>query len=175
MARQTVFVLALVAACAGSPAAAGQGRPEKAGGQSSPKGDGPRTAANKPADDRERWKWWLYDRAELGITDQQSQAINDIFEATIPRLRASRQELDAAEKELSRTIKEHTADLAVVSLQLDRVENARSHHSKLRTLMLYRMHLLLSADQRGKLEALRARRDSDRRDRDAQPGHRYRP
>lgn len=174
MARQTVFVLALVVACAASPAAAGQTRPEKAGGQPSSKGDQPRTAANKP-EDRERWKWWLYDRAELGITDQQSQAINEIFEATLPRLRASRQELDAAEKELSRTIKEHTADLAVVSLQLDRVEHARSHHSKLRTLMLYRMHLILSADQRAKLEALRARRDSDRRDRDSQPGHRYRP
>jgi hypothetical protein len=30
--------------------------------------------------------------------------------------------------------------------------------------MLYRMHLLLSADQRTKLEALRARRDAERKD-----------
>ena len=116
-------------------------------------------------DDRERWKWWLYDRPELGINDQQSASINAIFESTLPKLRETRQELDRAEEEMARIIKEHKADLAVVSGQLDRLESARSQHNKTRTLMLYRMHLLLSAEQRTKLEALRARRDADRRDR----------
>jgi Spy/CpxP family protein refolding chaperone len=115
-------------------------------------------------DERERWKWWLYDRTELGITDQQSASINAIFESTLPKLRETRQELDRAEEEMAKIIKEHKADLAVVSGQLDRVESARSLHNKTRTLMLYRMHLLLSADQRTKLEALRARRDAERKD-----------
>jgi Spy/CpxP family protein refolding chaperone len=115
-------------------------------------------------DERERWKWWLYDRTELGITDQQSASINAIFESTLPKLRETRQELDRAEEEMARIIKEHKADLAVVSGQLDRLESARSLHNKTRTLMLYRMHLLLSADQRTKLEALRARRDKERGD-----------
>ena len=64
---------------------------------------------------------------------------------------------------MARIIKEHKADLAVVSGQLDRLESARSLHNKTRTLMLYRMHLLLSAEQRTKLEALRARRDRPQR------------
>ena len=117
----------------------------------------------------------MYDRVELGINDQQSAAINQIFESTISKLRETRQELDRAEEELSRTIKEHKADLAVVSGQLDRVESARSQYNKTRVLMLYRMHLLLSADQRAKLEAIRARNDQGRRDREPPTGHRRYP
>ena len=41
--------------------------------------------------------------------------------------------------------------------------------------MLYRMHLLLSPDQRSKLEAIRARNDQGRRDRDPPPGYRRYP
>ena len=83
--------------------------------------------------------------------------------------------MDRAEDELSRTIKEHKADIAVVSGLLDRVESARSQHNKMRTLMLYRMHLLLSAEQRTKLEALRARREADRKDSEPPPGLRRHP
>ena len=107
----------------------------------------------------------MYDRAELGITDAQSAAINDIFETTIPRLREARQDLERAEQDLSRTIKEHKADIAFVSLQLDRVESARSHHNKMRSLMLYRIHALLSEEQRVKLEAVRARQNAKRGER----------
>jgi Spy/CpxP family protein refolding chaperone len=124
------------------------------------------TTPASPTSDRERWKWWLYDRAELGITDQQSTQINQIFETTIPKLRESRQELDRAEDELAKTIKESKADTSVVSAQLDRVQAARATHDKTRTLMLYKMHTVLSADQRIRLEALRARQDAARRDRD---------
>ena len=94
-----------------------------------------------------------------GSTISSRPSINAIFESTLPKLRETRQELDRAEEEMARIIKEHKADLAVVSGQLDRLEGARSLHNKTRTLMLYRMHLLLSAEQRTKLEALRARRD----------------
>ena len=177
MARQTTWVLALLVTCvaAGEAAAvsAAQVRPSSQTGAKDAKdtkdskdrdGKDKPSSATKP-DERERWKWWLYDRAELGINDHQSVSINAIFESTLAKLRETRQELDRAEEEMSRIIKEHKADLAVVSGQLDRLESARSLHNKTRTLMLYRMHLLLSAEQRTKLEALRARRDADRRDR----------
>jgi Spy/CpxP family protein refolding chaperone len=173
MARQTTWVLALLVTCvaAGSAAAvsAQQVRPSSPNGAKDTKdkdrdGKDKQSSAVKP-DERERWKWWLYDRTELGINDHQSTSINAIFESTLPKLRETRQELDRAEEEMARIIKEHKADLAVVSGQLDRLESARSQHNKTRTLMLYRMHLLLSAEQRTKLEALRARRDADRRDR----------
>ena len=170
MARQTMWVLALLVSCAtGGTLSASTGqqvRPTATPGTAArePKDQDNKDKAATPAkpDDRERWKWWLYDRAELGISDQQSRDINAIFESTLPKLRETRQELDKAEEEMARIIKEHKADLAVVSGQLDRLESARSQHNKTRTLMLYRMHLLLSPEQRTKLEALRARRDADR-------------
>ena len=180
MARQTIWVLALLVTCAPAgrlSASAGVGQQVRPATPAATKDnkdnkEKDRDKADPKPDERERWKWWLYDRAELGITDQQSTSINQIFESTIPKLRDTRQELDRAEDELSRTIKEHKADLAVVSGQLDRLESARSQHNKTRTLMLYRMHLLLSPEQRTKLEALRARRDADR---PPPPGIRRRP
>lgn len=186
MARQTTWVLALLMSCAPAAAAgvdAGQ-QPRPAGAQT-PAARDAKDAKDKDSKDRqqngakpeerERWKWWLYDRAELSISDQQSTAINQIFESTIPKLRETRQELDRAEEDLSRTIKEHKADVAVVSGLLDRVEGARSFYNKTRVLMLYRMHLLLTPDQRTKLEALRARRDPGRRDREPEPNRRRYP
>ena len=186
MARQTIWVLTLLMTCApGGIAALNAGQQTRpASGQTPPGRDTRDTkdrdgkdrqqSGSKP-EERERWKWWLYDRAELAITDQQSSAINQIFESTIPKLRETRQELDRAEEELSRTIKEHKVDVAVLSGQLDRVESARSLYNKTRVLMLYRMHLLLTADQRLKLEALRARMDPGRGDRNLAPGHRRFP
>jgi Spy/CpxP family protein refolding chaperone len=186
MGRQTAWVLALLITCVPGVTSAArleqqQARPAAAQ-QASPARDSKDTKDNKDKaqngpkpEDRERWKWWLYDRNELGINDQQSAAINQIFESTIPKLRETRQELDKAEDELSRTIKEHKADIAVVSGQLDRVESARSQYNKTRVLMLYRMHLLLSPDQRTKLEAIRARNDQGRRDRNPSPGYRRYP
>jgi Spy/CpxP family protein refolding chaperone len=170
MGRQTTWVLALlvtgVAAGNGASLGGQQVRPTAAqNGAKDPKENKDKPSTPGKPDDRERWKWWLYDRPELGINDQQSASINAIFESTLPKLRETREELDHAEEEMARIIKEHKADLAVVSGQLDRLESARSRHNKTRTLMLYRMHLLLSAEQRTKLEALRARRDADRRDR----------
>ena len=164
MARETTWVLALLMACApavGIAAPTGQqGRPPAAQGTAK---DGKDKSPEKP-DERERWKWWLYDRAELGISESQSNEINSIFESTLQKLRETRQELDRAEEEMARIIKEHKAALSAVASHVDRLETARAQHNKTRTLMLYRMHLLLSAEQRTKLEALRARRDAARKD-----------
>ena len=179
MARQIAWALTLALSAAPLGAAvtdhpAGRPEPEKVQPSGTDQKDRPQPAVSN--NDRERWKWWLYDRAELGITDRQSTEINQIFESTLPKLRESREELDRADKELSQTIKQHTADIATISLLIDRVESARSQNTKMRVLMLYRMHLLLTPDQRVKLEALRARWEAARRDREPQPGgHRRRP
>lgn len=180
MARTFSWVIALLITCAPAAAAHGpdQGRADKPQ-NATRKDDKDKPSSSNTPNDRERWKWWLYDRAEIGINDQQSKDINQIFESTLPKLRETRHELERAEEELSRTIKEHKADLATISLLIDRVESARSQNTKLRVLMLYRIDLLLSPDQRVKLEALRARQDAARRererDRETPPGHRRRP
>src|SRR5262245_14756549 len=101
MARETTWVLALLLTCvaAGNGATAGAQQARPAATQNSAKDTKGKDNKDKPPtpDERERWKWWLYDRAELGITDQQSASINAIFESTLPKLRETRQELDRAE------------------------------------------------------------------------------
>jgi hypothetical protein len=102
-------------------------------------------------------------RQEIGITDQQSVAIEQIFSMSIQSLRDARKELDGLEAVLSRTIQENTADLLTVSQQVDKVEAARSAYNKARTLMLYRMNLVLSPEQRTKVKALNDRYEEQRR------------
>lgn len=181
MARHLTWVLTLLLTCVSATAMAVDGG-QRPGRQDKPQEIGAKDAKDKaPAaagqpDARERRKWWLYDRAELGITDQQSREINEIFESTLPKLRETRQEAERAEEALSKTIKEHKADLATISLLIDRAESWRSQHTKLRVMMLYRIDLLLSPEQRTKLDALRARQEAARRDRQPpSPGHRHRP
>ena len=102
-------------------------------------------------------------RQEIGITDAQSAQIEAIFSSSIQALRDARKELDGLEEILSRTIQENTADVFTVSQQVDKVEAARSATNKLRTVMLYRMNLVLNPDQRIKVKAMNDRYEEQRR------------
>jgi Spy/CpxP family protein refolding chaperone len=102
-------------------------------------------------------------RQEIRITDQQSAAIEQIFSSSIQALRDAHKELDALEAILSRTIQENAADVFTVSQQVDKVEAARSAYNKARTLMLYRMNLLLSPEQRAKVKEMNDRYEEQRR------------
>ena len=122
----------------------------------------------KPDPDKDNrrgpFKWWINEdsRAELGITDEQSAAIEQIWQASLPKLRASRRQLDDLEHVLSQMIRE-AAEESLVAAQIDRVESVRSDMNKRRTLMLYRMNRVLSADQRQKLKAMHDRWEASRR------------
>lgn len=102
-------------------------------------------------------------RQEIGITDAQSVQIEAVFSSSIQGLRDARKDLDALEAILSRTIQENTADVFTVSQQVDKVEAARSAYNKLRTVMLYRMNLVLNPDQRLKVKAMNDRYEEQRR------------
>jgi Spy/CpxP family protein refolding chaperone len=91
-------------------------------------------------------------RQDIGITDQQSLAIEQIFSTTIQSLRAARKELDEHEALLSRTLQQDTADLLTVSQEIDKVEAARAAYNKARTLLLFRMNLVLTPEQRQKVK-----------------------
>jgi Spy/CpxP family protein refolding chaperone len=125
-----------------------------------------------------RPKFWMDPgmRKQLGITDQQSRDIDAIFEASVPAIRAARKQMEQLEEVLSKTVHDNVADLATVTRQIDKVEAARTDYNKSRTLMLYRMNLVLSADQRQRVremfdrdEAARKRDDDRRRDRSPRP------
>lgn len=157
MARLTACILAVIVFLATPEVAAAHDRQRRQDPGQKPHADRP------PDGPRDRWKWRLYDRAELAITDKQSADIDKIFEATIPGQRAKREELARLEEALAVMVKENKADVTTVAQQVEKVENIRAEFNKTRTVMLYKINLLLSADQRAKLEQLRARRDAERR------------
>jgi Spy/CpxP family protein refolding chaperone len=127
--------------------------------------DGKGGRENKDGKDPHRVPWWIAadTRADLGITDKQSKDIDDIFQATLPSLRAAKEELDKLDDAVASLIKEGTADIAVVTRQVGQAEQARANLTTKRTVMLYRMHRLLTPEQRTKLDALFARREAERR------------
>ena len=115
-------------------------------------------AAPRPAEAGQggKFKWWQSERfvQELALTTEQSARIEEVFQASWPALHAAKADLDRLETELSRQIAEGTASEAKVLQQIDRVEASRSAMGRTRSLMLYRMHRLLTAEQRVKLKAL---------------------
>jgi len=110
-------------------------------------------------------KWWADDkmRAELGITDQQSAAVEALWQQSLPRLRDLRHKVDDMDNAVSQMIRDAVDEPTIVA-ELDRVESTRAELNKGRTLMLYRMNRVLTADQRAKLKAMWEREhSSDRR------------
>ena len=103
-----------------------------------------------------KFKWWQSERfvQELALTRDQSTRIEEVFQASWPALHAAKADLDRLETELSQLIAEGTASEAKVLQQIDRVEASRSAMGRTRSLMLYRMHRLLTSDQRVKLKVL---------------------
>jgi Spy/CpxP family protein refolding chaperone len=92
--------------------------------------------------------WWKSEafQKEVGLTPDQCARIDAVFQATLPKLRQGRDELDRQEAELSKLI-ESNADEASVTRQIDRVEAIRASLNKSRTLMLFHMHQVLTPDQ----------------------------
>ena len=119
-------------------------------------------------DDPPRWKWWVHPetKRELRLSDQQSKKIDEIWQDTAPRQREKYDQLHKLEEALAKTIKETTADVAVVEQQVQKVERLRAETSTTRTMMIYRMHLQLTPEQRVKVDAMLKRFEEDRKRRD---------
>ncbi len=109
------------------------------------------------------FKWWQNDRyrAELGLTADQSRRLEEIFQTTVPTLRAQKKAFDEAEAEFGRLV-ERGNDAAVME-QVIKVEAARGEINKTRALMLLRMRRALTTDQWVKLGAMHQADSRDRR------------
>ena len=99
-------------------------------------------------------KWWQNKACTLaiGLSEAQSTQLERIFQAVRDELRAEKGELERQETALSALLADPRADEGTVMRTIDRVEAARGALSKTRTLMLYRMHRLLSPEQRQRLD-----------------------
>lgn len=109
------------------------------------------------------FKWWQNDRyrTELGLTADQSRRLEEIFQTTVPTLRAQKQAFDEAEAEFGRLV-ERGNDAAVME-QVIKVEAARGEINKTRALMLLRMRRALTTDQWVKLGAMHQADSRERR------------
>jgi Spy/CpxP family protein refolding chaperone len=174
MASPTVWVFAAALVCA-TPASAGSlceqadaAKPESGSHGTDSRAPGQNGGTPSAGRDQRRMPWWKAEdtRAELGISDKQSKDIDDIFQATLPSLRAAKEELDKLDDALAKLIKEGTADISVVARQAGQAEQARANLTTKRTVMLYQMHRLLTSEQRAKLDAMFARREAERRKND---------
>lgn len=167
MARNVAAVFLLTLLCSTGLPAATPCEPQR--GSDTSEKQKPLTDARQQ-DDPPRWKWWLHPdtKRELRLTDVQSKKINDIWDATAPKQREKYDELHKLEDALAKTIKETTADVAVVAKQVEKVEKLRAETATTRTMMLYRMHLELTPEQREKVEAMLKRFEEDRKRREAE-------
>ena len=167
--RHPLRVVALVLLCAAPAGAATLECQARAGlGQSEaqqPSARADQKGSDKPQAQPGRWMWWRVpeSKAELGISDQQAAEIDQIFQATVPALRASKEDLDKLDAEVAQVIKPAIADVSAVQQLVNRAEHARATLTTTRTVMFYRMHRVLSSEQRVKLNAMFERWEAQRR------------
>lgn len=112
-----------------------------------------------------RHRWWHSEeiRTELGLTDDQSASLDDIYQKTLPKQHESMHRLNAEELTMSALIADMDVQEIDVTRQIDRVQAAQSELSKSRILMVFRMYRVLSAAQREMLDSWREQKDTDRR------------
>jgi Spy/CpxP family protein refolding chaperone len=109
--------------------------------------------------------WWRSEevKKELKLTADQVSRIDKIFEGTRPELRQEMDELTRYDAKFQKLI-ETSTDEALLARQIDRVETARANLNKTRSLMIARMRLVLSPEQRQRLKAVYERRESQNHD-----------
>jgi Spy/CpxP family protein refolding chaperone len=113
---------------------------------------------------RPPFKWWAIDKykQELRLTNDQAAEIEKIFQASMERLRVDKDDLDRAQSSFSTLMEKSSVGEREFARAVDQLEVARYNVSKERTMMLVRIHNVLTPDQRKGLEAIRKRNDADR-------------
>lgn len=144
-----VFVVALSAGGrAASPQSTGQSPKAPSVQTQAPSSQGRATSERF-----RRGAWWKNAEVmkEVGITAEQSKKIDDLFHNRLPDAMAREAELKKQDAILQRLLTERAVGTDVIGVQVDRVEASRTTLNKTRTIMIYEMHLVLSAEQYKKL------------------------
>ena len=113
------------------------------------------------------YKWWASEEAkqELRLTEPQTAELETIFQTLRPKLKELAEDFQLERKLLSEIMHAMQVEEWEVTLQLDKLESARSALNKTRLLMLYRMHKTLSPEQLDGLHSLSERRRANVRQR----------
>jgi Spy/CpxP family protein refolding chaperone len=135
--------------------------------QSPPRSDQKDTRIGPPQGAPRGSKWWQDEKikAELRLSAEQSARIEEIFTAWFakPGLKDKVDELNRREEQLSNLISGNDVTEAQLLREADQVEALRSYLSKDRTLMLFRIRRVLSAEQRSKLVEIQKAQERERR------------
>ena len=117
------------------------------------------------------FKWWQSDKfkSDLMLSADQVTRLEEVYQSLLPKLTAGKEDLDQLESSLSKLIAEGVAPEGDVMKMVDQVERSRAELAKSRTLMIYRMHRILTVDQRVKMNALHERWEQERRQIRRQP------
>lgn len=163
MRRFTVGVVAglLLATTAAAGQQRGPQRPGFSQGRDDQRGT-PRTAAQPVP---QRFKWWQDERikAELRLAPEQSTRIEEVFQSNFAKMKDVVDELNRREEQLSNSISGNDVTETELLKLADQVETLRGTLSKARTLMLFRMRRVLSAEQRSKLVEIQKAQERERR------------
>jgi hypothetical protein len=107
------------------------------------------------------FKWWQAEPIikELGLMQDQTRRLEDVWQKALPQLKAHKTTLDAAEAAFARLIER--GDPAAME-QINVVETARAELNKSRSLMLWNMRQLLTREQWAKFTAMQRAAEKER-------------
>lgn len=110
------------------------------------------------------FRWWADEKfqKEMKLSADQIARLEQVFQAAQPALRADERAVEKLEDELSKVFGEGKADEREFEQFVSRVEAARANWRKNRTLMLFRLRCILTAEQHVKMKALREQRERER-------------
>lgn len=100
-----------------------------------------------------RGKWWQEDdvQQQLGLSSQQVDALEKIFQEKLQDRIRLREELDALQARWQDMLTRGDVDDAEAIRMIDRVEQARMRRNTARTLVILQMYRVLTPEQRTKL------------------------
>lgn len=161
---------------AGLHAQGGSPSQQQQQGQKPPSRDDRRDVREpEPFENHPRYPWWRDDKAmaAAGFSAEQGSEIGRILQESIEKMRPLREEVMQLQKTLNQTIEANIADVATFQKQVDKIETKRAELNKMRLVMLYRMHRVLTPEQNTKLLAYFEKREAERRKQAGDRRHSY--
>jgi Spy/CpxP family protein refolding chaperone len=112
-------------------------------------------------------KWWKRPRiaAEINLSPEQEDRIENIFSKARPRLIDLKADLEKKQGELEDVLSETNVDRARVAARIEAVEDARAELQKARILMLLDIKQVLRPEQWEKLVRMHQEMRRERRER----------
>ena len=110
-------------------------------------------------------EWWHAEQVQrtLHLTPFQVSAIDRVYKDTLPARRTLRAELDRLEANLKELMDRPDVDQQEAATLIERVEAARARRNVARTMLLFHIRRILTAEQRQALKEMTGTPPADRR------------